>query len=72
MKSSSDGQSPWNKPFKILIMLVEMVSFEAEICIEVFHFFISVERKLVIFGGNLCISNDRLSQSCGIESKTFR
>ena len=71
MKSSPDGQSSWNKRFKILIRLVEMVSFGAEICREVLHDFVSVERKFIIFGGNLCIFNDRSSQSCGVESKAF-
>lgn len=62
MKSSSDGQSPWIKLFMMLIRLVEMVSFRAEICREVSHFFISIKRKFVIFDGNMCIFNDWLSQ----------
>ena len=73
MKTSPDGQLPGNRPFKMFFRLVEMVSLGAEISREVLHFFICVKRKLVILCGNLCIFNDQLSQSYGIEieSKAF-
>ena len=69
MTRSPDGQSSWNKRFKILIRLVEMVSFGAEICREVFHDFVSVERKFVIFDGNLCILMIDQASRVGLNQK---
>lgn len=68
MKISPDGESTWNRPFKMFLRLVETVSFGVEICGEVFHCYISVEKKFVIFGNNLCIFNEN---PCEIESKLF-
>ena len=61
MKSSPEKQLLWNKLFKMLIMLIEMVSF------EVFHFPIF----LYFHDGNLYIFNDWSSQTLEIELKDF-